>query len=58
MGSDKRYQTLSVRIQLEEVVAECSIGVGGVDETITAPLCTIHFVQVSEEETGEGGHEE
>ncbi|KAF8360520.1 hypothetical protein PRIPAC_87443 [Pristionchus pacificus] len=45
VGSDKRYQTLSVRIQLEEVVAECSIGVGGVDEILTAPLCTIHFVQ-------------
>ncbi|GMT14509.1 hypothetical protein PFISCL1PPCAC_5806 [Pristionchus fissidentatus] len=45
VGSDKRYQTLSVRILLEEVVAECSIGIGGVDAALAAPLCTIHFVQ-------------
>ncbi|GMS84156.1 hypothetical protein PENTCL1PPCAC_6331 [Pristionchus entomophagus] len=45
VGSDKRYQTLSVRIQLEEVVVECAIGVGGVDAAFAAPLCTIHFLQ-------------
>ncbi|GMR36378.1 hypothetical protein PMAYCL1PPCAC_06573 [Pristionchus mayeri] len=45
VGSDKRYQTLSVRIQLEEVEAECSVGVGGVEEMESAPLATIHFLQ-------------